>query len=916
MAPDNNFQKIDSDHYELIFPETFSKKAKSIASMLDQSYDHINKSLGVPNDYKLSIIFNNQTAFSNGFVTLAPFYSMFYSLPPQANTYSLFYNDWIKLLASHELRHAAQFNKLNHGFNRVLSFLFGDIGLAAGIGLSAPGWFMEGDAVYTETAVTNFGRGKIASFSMLTRAMLLNDEIPDYSQAYLNSNYAVYPNIYELGYLLNARLRNQHGDDIFDKILSFSSSWDVLTGPYSFALGVHSKTGKSLFKNYDELMSFLQAGWKKQMDGVHLTDYTTIPKKDRSFYTEYKSPVIPSAEKNLYAYKTGKFNAGAIIKISSGKPEQVIAFTGYLTGNLNAGKNTLIWSEEEPDIRWDKSTSAIFVYNTASRNVKKIRLNGRLFAPSVSIDDKNIACIEYEITGDSYLVILDAIKSSIIEKIKVPDGSLWQTPRWGNSLDKIAILESTTSGKAIIIYDLNQKKIIRNMKPLRHQISDPYIFNDNILFNLDISGIDNIHALNINTGELKQVTSVLLGAFQPFVTPDGKYLYYSNFTRMGHEIAQMKYDPTRWSNEEPEVPATPFKNTDPSRSDYNTGILDNAPEKNFPVSPYSGLANFLNFHSRYIGPQIDFFNRSIVSVDNIEAAFISSNKLQTHFVTLFYTYNMKKSSNRAAAQWTYLGWFPQFNFGGIVDFPYSYYADLSNTVTVPAKKTAYMDISLPVTVSRGPLSQTIEPGIDTGYNVLNNTAEFSSALSFRYDFSLKGNPRLFDYPYFKWGINSKYYPQISLFNGSGWLTGAGAYIQVPGFFNNNKITLRFSGYRQNNINNLFISPDNAMRAEDFNLHNELYLISLDYFLPLFYPDFNIFHIVYLRQISLNFFYERVWTKPDTFTDPQYGGADFLVTLNLFDLPVPVTGGVRCIYFPVGRRVKIEPLASVSVNLLF
>ena len=75
---------------------------------------------------------------------------------PEQNTIPL---DPIKQLAIHELTHVFQMESLNNGFSKALSFLFGEqiYGVVASL---LPLWFLEGDAVFAESALTESGRGQ------------------------------------------------------------------------------------------------------------------------------------------------------------------------------------------------------------------------------------------------------------------------------------------------------------------------------------------------------------------------------------------------------------------------------------------------------------------------------------------------------------------------------------------------------------------------------------------------------------------------------------------------------------------------------------------------------------------------------------------------------------------------------------
>ncbi len=107
---------------------------------------------------------------------------------------------WCKQLVAHEYRHAVQYNNLNRGFIRALSYVLGQQGSTIGL-LCMPIWAMEGDAVMSETAMSSFGRGLQPSFSLAYRAMdNIGRDRRNLDRWFCGSYRSHVPDQYELGY--------------------------------------------------------------------------------------------------------------------------------------------------------------------------------------------------------------------------------------------------------------------------------------------------------------------------------------------------------------------------------------------------------------------------------------------------------------------------------------------------------------------------------------------------------------------------------------------------------------------------------------------------------------------------------------------------------------------------------------------
>ena len=134
----------------------------------------------------LIVVLQNQTAVSNGFVTVGPRRTEFFTMSPQrANFLGTF--DWLDLLALHEYRHVVQYDKSRTGLTGFLANVLGEYTLSAVSHAAVPQWFWEGDAVGVETALSNSGRGRIPQFGAVFRANLLEKSSFNYSKQFLGS---------------------------------------------------------------------------------------------------------------------------------------------------------------------------------------------------------------------------------------------------------------------------------------------------------------------------------------------------------------------------------------------------------------------------------------------------------------------------------------------------------------------------------------------------------------------------------------------------------------------------------------------------------------------------------------------------------------------------------------------------------
>src|SRR5687768_4520781 len=156
-----------------------------MANLLEHIRDAETRTLHSP-PRKIAVILQNQSSVSNGFVSILPRRSEFFTMPPQDYNF-IGTNDWLNLLAAHEFRHVVQYQHATRGFNKLIYYLFGSTTLAGLSQAAVPQWFWEGDAVATETALTPSGRGRIPNFSLVFKTNLMEGRTFNYHKQYLRS---------------------------------------------------------------------------------------------------------------------------------------------------------------------------------------------------------------------------------------------------------------------------------------------------------------------------------------------------------------------------------------------------------------------------------------------------------------------------------------------------------------------------------------------------------------------------------------------------------------------------------------------------------------------------------------------------------------------------------------------------------
>ncbi len=258
--------RLQTPHFRVLYPAGFEAPAQRTAHRLESLYEPVGASLN-RKPRPISILLQNQTTVSNGFVTLFPRRSEFFAVTPQDPGLLGTYN-WLDLLAVHEYRHVVQNEKALQHYGRVLYTLLGNNGLFFPL-VTVPDWFAEGDAVSTETLLSTSGRGRIPNFDLGMRANLLAGRNFSYQKAVSGSFRDNVPNHYVLGYFLTTQVKLANGPDAWSRILN--RNYRRFPWPFAFSKSVRNETGTDVDALYRQTMADLTETWQKQQESLALT---------------------------------------------------------------------------------------------------------------------------------------------------------------------------------------------------------------------------------------------------------------------------------------------------------------------------------------------------------------------------------------------------------------------------------------------------------------------------------------------------------------------------------------------------------------------------------------------------------------------------------------------------------------------
>jgi len=891
------WRQIEYSGFKIIYPAAIEKDAQRMANTLAYIYPTVGRSLA-QSQTLIPVVLQNQGTTSNGFVQLAPKKSQLYTISPQ----QFDSQDWLNSLAVHELRHVAQFNKITGttGFPFPEEVYFGYLGL------STPIWFLEGDAVSTETALTYAGRGRQPNWIMPFRTSILEGKNFSYSKSYFGSEKDVTAGYYQLGYLINSQLQKQFGPSIGNQILS-----DINQRPlrfYPFSQSLKKITGKNTNQYYLQTLQQLRKDWQQQDEQNNSINYPSLNQRS-TYATNYHLPTaLPNGD--ILCIKQSKSETPRFVLISPNKKERTLLKIGAQEQAwYSYSSNKIVWDERREDPRYkQRSYNVICIYDMQTGALRQLTHKTRLFAPSISANGKNLVAININLSNQHNLVMLDVTNGNITDSIPNQTNDQLQTPSLNYDGSKITWISVNENGKSLWLK--NNGKTIELISNTRQQISRPIFFGNNIAFNAHYSGIDNIYELDPISKKISALTASKYGAFNPSFSDDNRTMYFNNYQLMGMEIAKADVRAT-------EIPASNFVyyGLETKKEDY---VFSNIPDSTFISKSYSPLKHAFNFHS--ISPTSDG------AVENVGLQLKSNDLLNT---TSFYAGITYQSSLRRVeynAGLSYKALYPVFNLT-YRNRPRLANYRFQNTINRAQWREDYFGLTANLPLSFNSFNHRFSFVGETGTYYVNrhfnpvdagrlaNTIAFPMTYRIGFNHQLRSAERDIA-PRWAQVIDLKFQNLPFDKNLTGKLFAFESYLYFPGFAKNHTFLASFN-YQQNS--GTFGSVNDIPTVYGYNQVGAKSLLKnsllFNYRFPFLFPDLEIGSLAYIRNVRAGLFshYENIGSETNL-SQPKTFGLEIKSDMNLLRYQPVADVGARLIF--VNKIYNQNPIFELLFNYYF
>jgi hypothetical protein len=908
--------QIKTDRFRVIYPESYGKWGAEFTRSLEDASAGL-KSSFPGKKFRIPVIIHNYTTKSNGYVAWAPKRMEIYPSPEQ-NTIPL---DPFKQLSIHELTHVLQMESLNQGFSKGVSFLFGEQTYGV-VAFLLPLWFLEGDAVLEETALTESGRGRSPSFQKEMKAISVEKgKLYGYDQIVSGSFREYIPDHYQTGYQIVTWAVAKHNPKVWNEMLEYTAKYPFTINPVNLSL--RNSTGLSKKLLYRETFDSLRTIWRE--DASKGTSYRQINPAKRDNYINYYCPVAAGRD-SIIAVKTSLSRSPAFVLIRpSDGHEQTIHVPGQIYPYfISFGNSRLVWVETVSDPRWaNREYSIIKLLDFRERSVRKITGRSRYLSAAISPDGNIIAAVENTTDNRNNLVFIDAISGSIIKSVPSPGNVYLQRPQWSDKGCRLTMISLGKAGEGIICYDTDNLGWTTLIAEDRNDLQASFLRNDSLFFVSSASGTDNLYVLTPEK-KVRGITSSRFGVSDPFIAGDS--VIFSDYTSLGNNIC---VTPAR------AIAAVPDSTA--GAASFLINRIDTVPlpvfgpsETEYAPRPYRKWQHLLKFHSWMpFYADLEQIRSDPVSV-RPGFTIHSQNNLSTLIASAGYEYSADKR-HLMHTRITWQGWYPVIE--SQVD--YGYNPDISKSdenvddpSSVSPGFTFRNTVSVPLFFSGGRFYRYLRPSLTSEY--FNDYKYIKENGSYDYGQNLISGRIYFTnyhryayrdiYP--RWSqtvdINYTYAPFDRSIYGNEISFRSSFYF--PGILPNNGIRLRFEKEKQNLQKYWLPSSISFPRGYSNIISSDIYFLSADYVTPLVLPDINLASLIYVKRLRAAFFYDFAQGTGNTYyedtangleeitthdytEDFSSAGVELMADFHLFRIPYMISCGVQAAW-PKGNTVPV------------
>lgn len=552
----------------MTFPPELEGIARHAAEVAERVHAVLREELAPAPPGRIDLVVTDHLDITNGYATPFPSNRVVIFARPPLDMPSLAYaRDWVELVVAHELVHIFHLDvtgsvggALRRVFGRVPLFwpLFPVIG--------TPAWNLEGLATHYESRLTGAGRVHGTFHEMVVRTAALEDRIPDLDRVTTPS--PVWPGgqaSYIYGASFMRWLADTYGYAVHSRLVDATAGAEL--PPFLFFGRIAKEvTGRDFEALYDQWRD--QAGRdalaaREAVSSLGLTESESVPGTPGRPDLRGPFAVWPrvSPEGARLAFSADDFRSAPATRVLD-------LVTGELRTVARRNQASMILGPASwlPDGSGVITAQLEFsgpyrlhsdLWRVGMDGVESRLTDGaRLERPDVARDGRRVVAVQNR-HGAMPLVLHDLVTRRLETLAPAAAGEGFTTPRWSPDGRTVAAARFAGGRTDVVLVDVASGSIVPLTDDDALDLAPAWTPDGRrVLFWSDRSGIPNLYAIDLGADSQQfpraearpvlQVTNVLGGAFDPDISPDGRWIYFSAYHSDGWRIERVPLRPESW----------------------------------------------------------------------------------------------------------------------------------------------------------------------------------------------------------------------------------------------------------------------------------------------------------------------------------------------------------------------------------
>ncbi|HBG07599.1 MAG: peptidase S9 [Geobacteraceae bacterium GWC2_58_44] len=607
------FSTIETPNFSIHFHQGLEGVARKTAVIAEEVHGKLVKQFLWQPREKTQLVLIDDSDFTNGLAVTIPYNTIYLQVVPPSLASTLGeYDDWLKVLITHEYAHILSSDPAR-GYWMVTRSIFGKplpwldplSGLlflvTAPPNTFMPRWWHEGMATGAETEHTGQGRGKGSYYDMVFRTAVAEDNLPYVDQ--INGDVPYWPagNLpYMFGYRLQRHITDTYGKDATGKLAIAHSG----RFPYFISAPPEDLSGGKNYRGiYADMIAAVKKEQSQRIEILSKAPFTPLQELSRMGENLTNPRYSPDGSRIAFTRRDPHDHTMTVITDSTGSRVIARFRRQYSDGSIcwSPDGATLYFTQAEIN-RGFNVYQDLYLYDISRDKTTRLTRGERLGEVEISPDGKTFAAVVSS-RGSQNLALINVSEAGKGTPARLLTGYAMQrisSPRWSPDGKALSYALTDNGGRTVIrLYHLATGKD-QPLFTVSHTAAFPVWSRDGscIFYISDETGVFNLFAYDLKQLKSYQVSHLLAGALQPDPSPDGRSVAVSSYSSRGFGIAQMTLDRSTWRetrgpslplSRDPAAPPIPSGYVTDGMGSGVTGAADNVAVDN--VAVYQGAAD-------------------------------------------------------------------------------------------------------------------------------------------------------------------------------------------------------------------------------------------------------------------------------------------------------------------------------------